>query len=46
MLTPSGLHFGQAPLNALANDAMAGPIINAALDLMQALIRKRGDVSA
>jgi hypothetical protein len=46
MLTPSGLHFGQAPLNALANDAMGGPIINAALDLMQALIRKRGDVSA
>jgi len=46
MLTPSGLHFGQAPLNALANDAMGGPIIKAALDLMQALIRKRGDVSA
>ena len=46
MLTPSGLHFGQAPLNALANDAMGGPIIKAALDLMQALISKRGDVSA
>ena len=46
MLTPSGLHFGQAPLNALANDAMGGPVIQAALDLMQALIRKRGDVSA
>lgn len=46
MLTPSGLHFGQGPLNALANDAMGGPVIKAALDLMQALIRKRGDVSA
>ena len=40
MLTPSGLHFGQAPLNALANDAMGGPIIQAATDLMQALINK------
>jgi hypothetical protein len=40
ILTPSGLHFGQAPLNALANDGMAGPIINAASNLMQALIQK------
>ena len=41
MLTPSGLHFGQAPLNALANDPMGGPIIQAATDLMGALIKKR-----
>jgi len=40
MLTPGGLHFGQAPFNALANDAMGGPIINAATVLMQALIKK------
>ena len=40
MLTPSGLHFGQAPLNALANDSMGGPIIRAATDLMQSLINK------
>lgn len=40
MLTPSGLHFGQAPFNALANDAMGGPIIMAATNLMQSLIRK------
>ena len=46
MLTPSGLHFGQAPLNALANDVMGGPIIKAAIDLMQALIKKSGEISA
>lgn len=46
MLTPSGLHFGQAPFNALANDEMGGPIIKAATDLMQALIKKSGEISA
>ena len=46
MLTPGGLHFGQAPFNALANDEMGGPIIKAATDLMQALIKKSGEVSA
>jgi hypothetical protein len=40
MLTPGGLHFGQAPFSTLANDAMGGPIIKAATDLMQALINK------
>jgi hypothetical protein len=40
MLTPSGLHFGQAPIDALANDEMGGPIIMAATNLMQALIQK------
>jgi hypothetical protein len=43
MLTPSGLHFGQAPLTALANDPMGGPIIKAATDLMGALVKKRED---
>jgi hypothetical protein len=46
MLTPSGLHFGQAPLEALANDEMGGPIIKAATDLMQALIAKSEAASA
>jgi hypothetical protein len=46
MLTPGGLHFGQAPLNALANDEMGGPIIKAATDLMGALIKKSGEISA
>jgi len=40
MLTPSGLHFGQAPFETLAHDAMGGPIIQAATTLMQALIKK------
>jgi hypothetical protein len=39
LLTPSGLHFGQAPFEALAQDAMAAPIIAAATGLMQALIQ-------
>ncbi|HET9219662.1 MAG TPA: hypothetical protein VFR18_21955 [Terriglobia bacterium] len=38
LLTPSGLHFGQAPFETLAQDAMGGPIIAAATRLMQALI--------
>lgn len=46
MLTPGGLHFGQAPFNALANDEMGGPIIKAATDLMQALIKKSEEISA
>lgn len=40
MLTPSGLHFGQAPFQALAADALAGPVVSAAMELMQALIGK------
>lgn len=39
-LTPSGLHFGQGPMNALAADPMGGPVIHAALQLMQALMEK------
>jgi hypothetical protein len=39
LLTPSGLHFGQAPFEALAKDAMAGPVIAAATGLMHALIQ-------
>ena len=46
MLTPSGLHFGQAPFEALANDKMGGPIIQAAIDLMEALIGKSEEASA
>lgn len=38
LLTPSGLHFGQAPVQALVRDAMAAPVIDAATELMQALI--------
>jgi hypothetical protein len=38
LLTPSGLHFGQAPFEALMGDSMAAPLISAATELMQALI--------
>jgi len=40
MLTPSGLHFGQAPFDVLMRDEMGGPILAAATRLMQALIEK------
>jgi hypothetical protein len=39
LLTPSGLHFGQAPLAAFTQDAMAAPLLDAATRLMQSLIR-------
>ncbi len=42
MLTPTGLHFGQAPLEALSADPMGGPVIAAATRLMQALMAKSG----
>ena len=38
MLTPSGIHFGQAPLEALSGDPLGGRVIGAAIGLMQALI--------
>ncbi len=40
MLTPSGLHFGQAPFDALWQDALGGPVLAAAQELMQALIAR------
>jgi hypothetical protein len=39
-LTPSGLHFGQAPYQQLASDGLGGPVLAAAVRLMQALIGK------
>jgi hypothetical protein len=39
-LTPSGLHFGQAPYQQLASDGLGGPVLAAAVRLMQALIEK------
>jgi len=39
LLTPSGLHFGQGPFEALTQDAMAAPVISAATELMQGLIQ-------
>lgn len=40
MLTPSGLHFGQAPLALLSQDSLGGPVIQYAMQLMQELIAK------
>jgi hypothetical protein len=39
-LTPSGLHFGQGPMSALAADPLAGSVLQAATALMQTLIAK------
>ena len=38
MLVPSGLHFGQGPFDALSKDPLGGPVIAAAMQLMQSLI--------
>lgn len=38
-LTPSGLHFGEGPLNNLAKDQLGGPVVAAAFELMQRLIK-------
>lgn len=39
-LTPSGLHFGQGPMDVLSRDAMGGPIIHIGAALMSAMIEK------
>jgi hypothetical protein len=39
-LTPSGLHFGEGPMDVLSRDPMAGTILSLATDLMKALISK------
>ncbi|MDB5034990.1 MAG: hypothetical protein JWQ98_2231 [Chlorobi bacterium] len=41
MLAPGGLYFGQAPFALLATDGMGGPVISAAMTLMEALIAKQ-----
>jgi hypothetical protein len=38
LLTPLGLHFGQATYTALSSDPLGGPVLNAGFKLMQALI--------
>ncbi len=38
MLTPSGLHFGEGPMDALGGDPMGGPVLAAGAALMSALI--------
>jgi hypothetical protein len=36
-LTPSGLHFGQGPMDTLQRDPLAGVVLQAAMPLMRAL---------
>jgi hypothetical protein len=40
LLTPSGLHFGQAAPSLLSRDGMAAPVLQAATKLMQALVAR------
>lgn len=40
LLTPQGLHFGEAPVDALLQDPVAGPVFTTGAQLMQALIAK------
>jgi hypothetical protein len=37
LLTPSGLHFGEGPMDVLARDALGGPLVAAATVLMRGL---------
>jgi len=41
LLASSGLHFGQGPYEVLTKDPMGGPVIAAALGLMQSLIENQ-----
>jgi len=38
ILTPSGLHFGEGPIDALGNDPLAGPLLQAATTVMTDLV--------
>ncbi len=40
MLTPSGLHFGQASFDALAGDQLGGAVFSTATQLMKSLVAK------
>ena len=42
LLSPSGLHFGEGPLDSLSKDRLGGPVIAASLRLMQELIKLPG----
>lgn len=43
-LTPSGLHFGQGPMDAISRDPIGGPVLHSATVLMKALIAKTDGV--
>jgi hypothetical protein len=45
LLTPTGLHFGQGPFEALMKDARGAPVLAAVTKLMHQLIRLAKEVS-
>lgn len=45
-LTPIGLHYGEGPMALMQRDALAGPVIAAAMNLMSALIDKSESAKA
>jgi hypothetical protein len=45
LLTPSGIHLGQGPVEALNQDAMGGPILSAAYGLMKRLVELKRERS-
>jgi hypothetical protein len=46
LLTPSGLHFGFGTHSQVDNNPMAGPVLKAALRLMQALMKAKAEQSS
>ena len=42
VLSPAGLHVGQASFESLCRDPLASPVIDAGVALIQALVEKRG----
>ncbi|HTW62213.1 MAG TPA: hypothetical protein VMD55_10440 [Terracidiphilus sp.] len=42
LLTPSGLHFGEGPMDILSKDPMGGAVLASAIRLMQRLIELSG----
>jgi hypothetical protein len=45
LLTPSGIHLGQGPVEALNQDAMGGPILSASYGLMKRLVELKRERS-
>ena len=45
LLTPSGIHLGQGPVEALNQDAMGGPILSAAVGLMKRIVEMKRESS-
>jgi hypothetical protein len=45
LLTPSGIHLGQGPIEALNQDAMGGPILSAAFGLMKRLVELKRETT-